>query len=96
MPTKTIHVADGDLPLYHGAQALAGGNLSAAITGALRRFVEVEEGRLKGYGETTVRVGLGKGRKRRLQRISGVLLVEWGRSTANRVEQYRIYRSRTG
>ena len=96
MPNKTIYVADGDLPLYQRAQALAGGNLSAAITGALRRFVEVEEGRLEGYDEITVRVGLGKARKRRLQRFSGVLLAEWGRSTANRVEQYRVYRSRTG
>src|SRR5690348_14808983 len=38
MPNKTIYVADSDLPLYEQAQAMAGGNLSAAIAQALRRF----------------------------------------------------------
>ena len=40
MPNKTIYVADADSALYDRAQALAGGNLSAAIAEALRRFVE--------------------------------------------------------
>lgn len=93
MPNKTIYVSDEDLALYRRAQELAGGNLSAAIASAIRRFVEVEEGRRAGYDEIVVRVGARPGRK---VRFSGVLLGEWGRSTASRVEMYRVYRSRTG
>ena len=93
MPNKTIYVADDDLPLYKRAQELGGGNLSAAISAALRRFVEVEEGREQGYEEIVVRVGTGVGRR---QRFSGVLLGEWGRSTNEREEAYRVYRSRSG
>jgi EXLDI family protein len=93
MPNKTIYVSDDDLPLYQRAQELAGGNLSAALARALRRFVEVEEGRREGYDEIIVRVGPGAGRK---QRFSGVLLGEWGHSTGRRVETFRVYRTRTG
>ncbi len=93
MPNKTIYVSDGDLALYQRAQELAGGNLSAAIARGLRRLVEAEEGRLEGFEEITVRVGPGKGRR---QRFMGVQLAEWGRSTKDRVETYRVYRSRTG
>ncbi|MCA1670290.1 MAG: EXLDI protein [Thermomicrobia bacterium] len=94
MPNKTIYVSDDDLPLYQRAQELAGGSLSAALARALRRFVEVEEGRLEGYEEITIRVGHGGvGRK---QRFSGVLLGEWGHSTGRRVEKFRVYRTRTG
>ena len=93
MPNKTIYVADGDLPLFDRAQELTGGNLSATITRALRRLVELEEGELEGYEEITVKVGPGAGRR---QRFIGVLLAELGRSTKDRVEQFRVYRSRTG
>jgi len=93
VPNKTIYVSDEDQPLYRRAQEIAGGNLSAAIAAALRRYVEVEEGRREGYDEIVVRVGRGAGRK---QRFSGVLLAEWGRSTANRMEVYRVYRTRSG
>jgi EXLDI family protein len=92
MPNKTIYVSDDDLALYQRAQELAGGTLSSAISGALRRFVEVEEGRQQGYDEIVVRVGPGLGRK---QRFSGVLLAEWGRSTNERTEIFRVYRSRS-
>jgi EXLDI family protein len=92
MPNKTIYVADDDLPLYQRAQELAGGTLSAAITTALRRFVEAEDGRRQGYDEIVVRVGQGLGHK---QRFSGVLLAEWERSTNERTETYRVYRSRS-
>lgn len=92
MPNKTIYVSDDDLSLYQRAQELTGGTLSAAITTALRRFVEVEEGRRQGYDEIVVRVGPGLGRK---QRFSGVLLAEWERSTNERSEVFRIYRSRS-
>jgi EXLDI family protein len=91
VPNKTIYVSDEDLPVYKRAQELTGGSLSAAIGAALRRYIEVEEGRLDGYEEIVVRVGSGVGRK---QRFNGVLLGEWGRSTGSRVEVYRIYRTR--
>jgi EXLDI family protein len=93
MPNKTIYVSDDDLPLYQRAQELAGGSLSAAIAAALRRYIEVEEGRREGYEEITVRVGPGAGRK---QRFVGVLLGEWGHSTGRRVERFQVYRTRTG
>lgn len=92
MPNKTIYVADDDLPLYQRAQELSGGPLSAAITTALRRYVESEEGRKQGYDEIIVRVGPGLGRK---QRFSGVLLAQWERSTNERTETYRVYRTRS-
>jgi EXLDI family protein len=93
VPNKTIYVSESDLELFQRAQELTGGNLSQAISRGLRRLVELEEGRLEGFDEITVSVGPGKGRR---QRFVGVLLVEWARSTKDRVEQYRVYRSRTG
>ncbi len=39
------------------AQEIAGGNLSAAISKALRRYVDMEDGRREGFDEITVRVG---------------------------------------
>ncbi|WP_163542245.1 EXLDI protein [Occultella kanbiaonis] len=93
MPNKTIYVSDADLPLYERAQELVGGNLSQAIVKALRRYVDVEEGKNEGFEEITVRVGPGKGRR---QRFLGVLLVEWLQSTKDRVHKYKVYRSRTG
>ncbi len=78
--------------MYQRAQDLAGNNLSAAIAAALRRYVDVEEGRRQGYDEVTVRVGPGKGRK---VRFVGVLLGEWY-SSQERVEAFRVYRGRSG
>ena len=93
VPNKTIYVSDGDLPIYQRAQELAGDNLSAAIAAALRRYVDVEEGRREGFDEIVVRVGPGKGRK---VRFVGVLLGEWASSSSSRFEVFRVYRSRTG
>jgi EXLDI family protein len=93
VPNKTIYVSDGDLPVYQRAQELAGGNLSSAITTALRRYVDLEEGRLEGFKEITVRVGPKGDRKKR---FNGVLLGEWGNSDNNRAEMYRVYGTRTG
>jgi EXLDI family protein len=94
VPNKTVYVSEGDLPLYQRAQELAGDNLSAAITAALRRYVEVEEGLCEGFDEITVRVGPPKpGRK---VRFTGVLLGEWLDTTTSRVETSRVYRGRTG
>ena len=93
MPNKTIYVSDGDQAIYQRAQELAGGNLSAAIVQALRRYVDVAEARDEGFDEIVVRVGPGAGRK---VRFSGALLGEWANSSANRYEVFRVYRSRTG
>jgi EXLDI family protein len=93
VPNKTIYVSDGDLALYQRAQELAGDNLSAAISAALRRYVDVEEGRREGFDEIIVRVGSGKGRK---VRFTGVLLGEWVNSSFSRVETFRVYRGRSG
>lgn len=93
MPNKTIYVSDDDLTLLARAQELSGDSLSATITTALKRYVEVEEGRREGYEEITVKVGPGPGRK---VRFTGVLLGEWGRSTSKTVEVYRIFRSQKG
>src|SRR3954462_7998413 len=93
MPNKTIYVSDADLPVFQRAQELVGGNLSAAISRALHRLVEVEEGRLEGFEEITVGVGVGA---KKLQRFQGVLLAEWNRSTGGGEQHYRVYRTRTG
>jgi len=93
VPNKTIYVSDDDLPLYRRAQEMAGGSLSAAITAALKRFVDVADGQEEGYDEITVKVGRGGGRK---QRFSGILLGEWGHSTSSKVEVFKVYKSRTG
>ncbi|THV32119.1 EXLDI protein [Glycomyces paridis] len=96
MPNKTIYVADKDLALYDRAQELSGGSLSRAISLALTRYVDAEEGRLEGFEEITVRVGPGTGRKRQRQRFTGVKLGEWIRSDAKTAEVYRVYRARSG
>ena len=93
VPTKTVYVSDGDLPLYERAQELGGGNLSAAIASALRRYVDVEEGLREGFDEIIVRVGPKPGRK---VRFTGVLLGEWVKTGPSRVETFRVYRGRTG
>jgi EXLDI family protein len=93
VPNKTIYVSDGDMALYQRAQEIAGGNLSAAIVSALRRYVELHEGKREGFEEFVVRVGIGKGRK---VRFVGILLGEWLDSSPSRVDAYHVYRSRTG
>ena len=93
MPNRTIYVSDDDQELYARAQELSGGNLSAAITTALRRFVDFEEGRKAGFEEVVVKVGLGAGRK---VRFSGVLLGEWFSSEGEKFEHFRVYRGRMG
>lgn len=95
MPNKTIYVSDDDLSLYERAQELAGGNLSAAVARALRRFVEEEDDVKEGYRQVTVRCS--KGRTPRTQRFSGMLLGEWRHKTSeHRVERFRVYRTRKG
>ena len=93
VPNKTIYVSEGDLKLFARAQELAGGNLSAAISKALKRFVDLEEGLREGYDDVVVRVGLGSGRK---VRFTALLVGEFMDTIGSRVEQYRVWRGRTG
>ncbi len=93
VPNKTIYVSDGDLPLFQRAQELAGGNLSAAIAKALRRWVDATEGLNEGFDDITVHVGLGGGRK---VRFTGVLVGEWMDTRPSRVERFRVFRGRAG
>lgn len=93
MPNRTIYVSEGDQEVFRRAQELAGDNLSAAISTALKRFVEIEEGRLAGFEEIVVKVGTGVGRR---VRFSGVLLGEWIEATSERFAHWRLYRGRAG
>jgi EXLDI family protein len=93
VPNKTIYVSDGDLPLFQRAQELAGGNLSAAIAKALKRYVDLQEGLQEGFDDVVVRVGLGSGRK---VRFTAALVGEWADTIDNRIEHYRVWRGRTG
>ncbi|MFC9996514.1 EXLDI protein [Nocardia sp. NPDC127526] len=93
MPNKTIYVSDEDTKLFQRAQELVGGNLSGAIVTALRRFIELEEGRLEGYDEVILKVGKDGVRQ---VRFSGALLAEWHQVTDARVEDIRVYRTRKG
>jgi EXLDI family protein len=93
VPNKTIYVSEGDVPLYQRAQELAGGNLSAAIAKALRRWVEAAESISEGYKDVVVRVGLEKGRK---VRFTAALVGEYVDPSSKRADHYRVYRGRTG
>jgi EXLDI family protein len=93
VPNKTIYVSEGDLPLYQRAQELAGGNLSAAISRALRRWVDAAESISEGYKDVVVRVGLDKGRK---VRFTAALVGEYVDPSTTRADHYRVYRGRTG
>jgi|GEM_PF-510808 len=81
LPNKTIYVSDDDLPLFERVQELAGANLSAAIVRALRRYIEFEEARQKGFDEITVIVN-SEGAHRR-KRFLGQRLVRWVQFTPN-------------
>ena len=93
MPNRTIYVSEGDQEIFKRAQELAGDNLSAAITNALKRYVEAEDARQAGFDEVVVKVGLNAGRK---VRFSGVLLGEWMETAGERFEHWRVYRGPTG
>jgi EXLDI family protein len=93
VPNRTIYVSDDDQAVFKRAQELAGDNLSAAISSALKRYVAVEEGRLAGFDEITVKVGLGARRK---VRFAGILLGEWFKTEGERFEHFRVYRGKTG
>jgi EXLDI family protein len=98
MPNKTIYVSDKDLPLYERAQAVAGGNLSAAISQALTRYVETSEAADNGMTEVSVQVG--QAGMRRTKRFVGVPIARWqGKSGSLRssiYERYAAYRTARG
>src|SRR5262249_35148350 len=93
MPNKTIYVADADLPLYERAQALAGGNLSAAIATALKRYVS-EPGEERGEMVVTVTEDGAPVKKR----FRGQLIVERRvrKPDGAQTVSYRLYRTEKG
>jgi EXLDI family protein len=93
VPNRTIYVSDDDQAVFKRAQELAGDNLSAAISTALKRYVEANEARASGYEEIVVKVGIGAARK---IRFSGVLLGEWFNTEGEKFEHHRVYRGPTG
>ncbi|WP_067533024.1 EXLDI protein [Nocardia crassostreae] len=93
MPNKTIYVSDEDTKLFQRAQELVGGNLSGAIVTALRRFIELEEGRLEGYDEVILKVGKDGVRQ---VRFAATLLAEWHHMGDAASEDIRVYRTRKG
>jgi EXLDI family protein len=93
VPNKTIYVSEGDLKLYQRAQQLAGGNLSAAISSALKRYVDIQEGLREGFDDVVVRVGVGSGKK---VRFTGQLVGEWVDSRTKTADHYRVWRGRKG
>ena len=99
MPNKTIYVADADVPLFEKAQALAGGNLSAAIAHAIRQYVaasEPEGGEGAGAGEVilTVTENDMPVKKRFRGRLLATQRVKGGHGASE--VQYRVYQSEKG
>jgi EXLDI family protein len=96
MPNKTIYVADAELPLYEKAQALAGGNLSAAIATALKRFVS-ESGEESGESGEIVVTVTEEGAQAK-KRFRGQLIVEQRVRTPDGAQtvSYRVYRTEKG
>jgi EXLDI family protein len=94
VPNKTIYVSESDLPLFERAQALGGGNLSAAIAQALAEYVRAAEvDRLHQYDSVTVSVG--PAGSRRKKRFLAVCLANWqhARGEAGPVEELSAYRT---
>ena len=94
VPNRTIYVSEGDQALYKRAQELAGDNLSAAITAALKRYVEAADARDAGFDDIVVKVGVGK--KLRKVRFSGILLGQWMASAGERFDHWSVYQGKAG
>lgn len=96
MANKTIYVADDDLPLYEQAQALADGNLSGAISRALRKFVQSETAHREGFDEVVLRVGPPGSQQKK--RFFGYRVTEWRHPHGfeNGVEVFTVYRTKKG
>ena len=78
--------------LFQRAQELAGVSLSAAIAAALRRYVEVEEGRLPGYDDVVVRVEPGSAANGAVDRPAARR--DGADRASERDETYRVNRAR--
>jgi len=96
MPNKTIYVAENDLPIFEKAQELAGGNLSATIAQALRRFIEEQEGGSSQMGEIIVKVGRDVYTQKRFQgrRLAGTRLRTGDERRAELIEIYQTAKGR--
>jgi len=94
VPNRTIYVSEGDQPLYQRAQELAGDNLSAAITAALKRYVEAADARDAGFDDIVVKVGVGK--KLRKIRFAGILVGQWMAQTGERFDHWSVYHGKHG
>ena len=96
MPNKTIYIAEDDLPLLDKVQELSGATLSSAIVQALRRYIELEEAKKRGFDEITVIVNT-QGAHRR-KRFLAYRLVRWLEPTANGkgTEVLNVYRTAGG
>lgn len=96
MPNKTIYVAEADLPIFEKAQELAGGNLSATIAQALKRFVEIEGGKPEGFRTVTIKVG--RGGNYQTKQFSGRLLAKYRSSEREQtmVHVYEMYQTAKG
>lgn len=92
MGNKSIYISDADLPLYHRAQQLAGNNLSAVITQALRRYVEMREMSEQGFSEVVVNVGPPGTQLRK--RFFGIRLTRWEYPTPEGyLRRFSVYRT---
>jgi len=95
MPNKTIYVTEADQPLFERAQALAGGNLSAAIAIALRHYVAAAECSGEGDDITVSVTENGATTKKRFQgRLLGQQSVET--PDESRTILYRVYLTKHG
>jgi EXLDI family protein len=94
MPNKTIYVADADLPLFERAQALAGGNLSAALAQAVRRYLAGSEPAT----ESGVVVKVNEGGLTSKKRFRGKLVAHQKVRTLDgkREVAYRVYHTEKG
>jgi len=97
MPNKTIYVADADAPLFEKAQALAGGNLSAAIAQAIRQFVATVAVESDEHAGEVILTLSEEGIPIK-KRFRGRLIAEQRiqTSTGERELHYRIYQSEKG
>ncbi|NDU71199.1 EXLDI protein [Actinomadura sp. DSM 109109] len=94
MPTKTVYVSDDDVELYQRAQELAGGNLSSAISRALRRYVEIADAAVEDFDDVELPVGRGGVYHRK--RFVGRTVGAWRRTLGDTGEYMTAYLTRRG
>ncbi|HLQ71459.1 MAG TPA: EXLDI protein [Bacillota bacterium] len=100
MPNKTIYVSEKDLDLYNRAQELFDGNLSAAITKALRMYVDWESDDQDDFEKELhdVVVVVGKQGSKWRQKFIGRQLIKWkdGSESDPTHHVYRLYITQKG